>query len=127
MPMGQDSSCRGDMSKILTPVVCVYIHPVDISQHPSYQPGYRWAVMVGGTSPGDLSGCVQAGHQATPQLAAMMGEQVGVAVTLGLRKFGINASYHVKSLAFDPIPSEADDIPLGVFTADKEQTCHTRH
>jgi hypothetical protein len=95
--------------------VVVIVHPVDVSAHPTYPPGYRWAVMVGGRQPADLDRCVGAGHAPSQLEAATIGESHGSSACLALRMFGINAEYALKGLDFDPIPSEADHRPLRRF------------
>jgi hypothetical protein len=92
--------------------VTVTVHPIDPNVHPSYPPGWRWSVTVGGMPINDLDYCVGAGHEHTKGDAAVTGETVGAAVTLALRKFGVNAGYQVIHMDWDPIPAEADDRPL---------------
>lgn len=94
------------------PCVTVIVHPINTSAHPTYPEGFRWAVMAGSRQPSDLEYCVWAGHETTSTIAAVTGESHGVAACKALRIFGMQVEYSVVTLDFDPIPMEADDIPL---------------
>lgn len=104
---------------ILSPDITVVVHPVDTAVHPSYPPGYRWAVMAGGKRPADLDYCVQAGHERNIDMAMMAGESHGAAATKALRLLGIPALYGVLRLAWDPLPAEADERPLAIWSGEK--------
>jgi hypothetical protein len=99
----------------LVPEVTVVVHPIDLTQHPSYPPGWRWAVMVGGRPPTDLDFCVNAGHCMTEGEASLVGEQNGASATKALRLLGVPARYGFLRLDHDPIPAEADERPLAVW------------
>jgi hypothetical protein len=104
----------------LVPELTVVIHPVDTTVHPSYPEGYRWAVMVGGVPPTDLDHCANAGHCPTEVEAAFYGEQCGAAAVKALRMLGVPARYGVLTLAYDPIPAEADQRPLAEWRGEEE-------
>lgn len=93
-------------------MVTVVVHPVDTEVHPSYPPGWRWAVQVGGTGPADLDFCVGAGHEPDRGTAAVVGESHGAAACKALRLMGVPARYAKSELTWDPIPAEADERPL---------------
>lgn len=99
----------------LTPDVCVVVHPIDREQHPTYPPGWRWAVMVGARPPADLDYCVNAGHATTEAEALLVGEQNGASATKALRLLGVPVRYSVMNLAWDPIPASADERPNEVW------------
>lgn len=101
-----------DAPRILIRQVTVVVHPIDCDVHPTYPPGFRWAVMVGGVGPAELEFCVNAGHDRTADGAAVTGESHGVAVVRGLRIMNVTAKYAVMRLDYDPIPAEADNVPL---------------
>lgn len=103
------------VTRILIPAVLVVAHPINLQEHPIYQPGYRWAVMVGGVGPADLDYCVGAGAAPDLQTALVVGESHGAAACKSLRILGVNASYSVQSLDYDPIPAECDNRPLVRF------------
>lgn len=105
---------------VLVPEVVVVIHPIDMNAHPTYQPGFRWAVMIGGRPPTDLDYCVQAGSESTETLASVIGEMCGAAATKALRLFGCPARYAVHRLGYDPIPAEADERPLAMWRDGRE-------
>jgi hypothetical protein len=92
--------------------VVVTVHPIDTSIHPSYPPGWRWGITVGGKPINDLDYCVGAGHAPTERDAALRGEETGAAIVLAMRKFGIVAQYGFQRMTWDPIPASADDRPL---------------
>jgi len=96
----------------LVPLVAVLIHPINVEQHPTYPPGWRWAVYVGGRPPADIDYCANAGHAATEVDAAVAGESHGAAVVRGLRLMGYPAAYRTQFITWDPIPATADDRPL---------------
>jgi hypothetical protein len=104
----------------LTPDVTVVVHPVDTTVHSTYPEGYRWAVMVGGVSPTVLEYCANAGHCPTVVEAAFTGEQCGSAAAKALRMLGVPARYGVLTLGYDPIPAEADELPLAVWRGEEE-------
>lgn len=104
----------------LTPDVTVVVHPIDQRQHPTYPPGWRWAVMVGGRPPADLDFCVNAGHATTESEAAVLGEMNGASATKALRLLGVPARYGVLKLGHDPIPTEADERPIGIWHGEGE-------
>jgi hypothetical protein len=95
--------------------VTVTVHPIDPNVHPSYPPGWRWSVTVGGMPINDLDYCVGAGHSIDEQHAAVSGETVGAAVVMAMRKFGIEPRYMFLRMDWDPIPAEADNRPLVEF------------
>lgn len=101
-----------DESRIIVPQVTVVVHPVNCDVHPLCPPGFRWAVMVGGVGPTELKFCVNAGHDRAAGMAAIIGESHGVAVVKGLHIMGIRVKYTVLHLDYDPIPAEADNLPL---------------
>lgn len=105
----------------LHPEVTVYISPVDVAAHPTYPPGYRWAVHVGGTPPTDLDHCAMAGWEADQGTAGTSGEMVGAAITRALRMLGIATRYSVQTFGWDPVPADADDTyPLAVWTGEEK-------
>lgn len=116
--MTTDSPAEAPPPPLLTPDVAVIVHPVDRTQHPTYPPGYRWAVMVGGRPPADLDYCANAGHAPTETLAMTVGESHAAAVVKALRMQGFPAVLRRCVLTWDPIPAEADDRPLGIFKDD---------
>lgn len=95
--------------------VMVVVHPIDTTVHPTYQPGWRWGVTVGGMPVNDLDYCVGAGHATSARQASVDGETVGAAVALALQHFGIPARYVFQRMDWDPIPAEADNRPLLEF------------
>lgn len=95
------------------PEVTVVVHPIDRDIHPTYPAGHRWAVMVGGAPPTDLSRCANAGHAGTESAAAEMGESHGACAARALRAMGVSARYGFLRLDYDPIPAEADQRPIG--------------
>jgi hypothetical protein len=99
----------------LVPEVTVVVHPIDLTEHPSYPPGWRWAVMGGGRPPTDLDFCVNAGHCMTEGEASLAGEQNGASATKALRLLGVPARYGFLRLGHDPIPAEAEERPLAVW------------
>lgn len=101
-----------DVSHVIVPQVTVIVHPINRDVHPTYPPGFRWAVMVGSAVPTDLKFCVNAGHDYTAASAAVIGESHGAAVVKGLRIMGIRVRYNVLHLTHDPIPAEADTLSL---------------
>lgn len=101
-----------DAKRLLVPEVTVFVHPINHDVHPTYPPGFRWAVMVGGVGPTDLEYCVGAGHAPTADHAALIGESHGAAVVLGLRIMTVSARYATVRLDYDPVPAEADHRPL---------------
>lgn len=100
---------------MLLPEVTVVVHPIDPSAHPTYPPGWRWAVQVGGGSPADLDRCVGAGHAPTEPAASVAGETAGSTAVKALRLLGVPAQYGFLRLGYDPIPPEADGQPMGVW------------
>ena len=104
----------------LFPDVRVVVHPIDPATHPSYPPGWRWAVQVGGGRIDDLDRCVGAGHCPSETEASVAGEQAGSVATKALRLLGIPARYGVLRLGYDPIPAEADDRPIGVWRGEEQ-------
>jgi hypothetical protein len=103
----------------LMPSVLALVHPVDTTAHPTYPPGYRWAVHVGGRPPADLDYCVQAGHAATESAASAIAEMVAAAVVKGLRLLGCPADYGYLRLGSDPVPAEADERPIGIWRGEQ--------
>lgn len=99
------------MDEILTPDIVVVVHPINAKAHPTYTPGYRWAIQIGGSAPSDLTHCCQAGRADTLTDALIAGESHGAAVCKAARMFGIPARYSVNRLTWDPIPPEADLAP----------------
>jgi len=97
---------------VLIPAICVVVHPCDTEKHPTYPSGYRWAVMVGGVQPHELEYCANAGHEVREDMALAMGESHGAAACKALRMLGVQATYSVLRLDHDPIPAEADNLPL---------------
>lgn len=98
---------------MIDPCVVVVVHPVNVVGHPTYPKGYRWAVMFGSRQPSDLRYCMGAGHARSLSEASVVGESHGSAVCKSVRLCGMPATYSFVSLDFDPIPAEADNIPLG--------------
>lgn len=96
----------------LIPMVEVLVHPIDQAEHPTYQAGYRWAVMVGGVPVHDLDYCASAGHAEDLNQACVDGETVGAAAARALRMLGIPVCYSFRRLDWDPIPASADNRPL---------------
>lgn len=105
----------GESLVVLVPEVAVVVHPVDVAVHPTYPPGWRWAVHVGGRRPDELDWCVQAGHEDTAALAWLAGESHGAAACRALRLLGVPAQYSKRELTWDPIPASADQRPLAVW------------
>jgi hypothetical protein len=99
----------------LVPEVTVVVHPVDVTVHLTYPPGWRWAIQVGGRPPTDLDYCAGAGHCPTESEASMAGEEAGSTATKALRMLGVPARYAYLRLGYDPMPAEADDRPLAVW------------
>lgn len=98
---------------ILTPKVVIGVHPINITAHPTYPPGFRWCVMIGDGAWDDLDRCVQAGHQYDRVTAALVGDTVGVAVAEAFRRFAMPLQYGgVIHLEHDPIPAAHDFLPL---------------
>lgn len=96
---------------LLVPEVTLFVHPVDTAKHPDCQPGsWRWAVHVGGGGPLDLERCVNARVVPTREEAMHVGDLVAAGACVGLRIFGIQASYTAQVLLTDPIP--AGDFPM---------------
>lgn len=94
------------------PTITIFIHPVDVKIHPTYQPGYRWAVHLGSGQPSNLERCMQAGHCQTLQEARLIGDSHAAAIYRTLYSFGIDVTLKQEVLDVDPIPVEADSIPL---------------
>jgi hypothetical protein len=107
-----DSGTQQPERNPLIPMVEVVVHPIDQAEHPTYQAGYRWAVMVGGVPAHDLDYCASTGHAENQQQACVDGETVGVAAARSLRMMGIPARYSFRRLDWDPIPASADNRPL---------------
>lgn len=105
---------------ILAPEVVVVVHPIDQEAHPTYPPGYRWAVMVGGRPPTELDYCVNAGVERTESGASVVGESHGAAATKALRILGVPARYAYTRLGYDPIPPEGDQYPMGIWRGEEE-------
>lgn len=99
--------------------VVLVVHPVDTTEHPTYPPGYRWAVMVGTTDPVALEYCVGAGHSADCQEAALVGETVQAAVSIALGLSGISSHAAAINLDHDPIPGTADQAGNRIFSAER--------
>lgn len=97
---------------LLLPEVAVFVHEIDTTAHPTYQPGtWRWAVMVGGRPPHDLDACANAGGERSLQAALDAGDQVAAAVTRALRVFGVPAGPPRRFvLNHDPIPAGGDHL-----------------
>lgn len=108
-----------DKKPIITPDVIVIVHPVDQARHPTYPPGYRWAIQVGGQPPADLHYCAQAGHEPTIEAAMIAGESHGAAVVKALRMLGVPARYGLYRLGWDPIPAEGDEYPLAIWRGEE--------
>jgi hypothetical protein len=100
---------------IITPDVVVWVHPINEKEHPTYRPGFRWAVHVGMMAAGDLKFCCQAGRADTKEEARIVGESYGAAMCKAIRMFGVPARYSVNELAWDPIPAVADTRPTEVW------------
>jgi hypothetical protein len=111
----------GEPERTLRDEITVVVHPVNTQVHPGYPPGWRWAVMVGGTRPSELDFCANAGHCPTDAEAAFTGEQAGATATKALRMLGIPARYGLLRLGYDPIPAEADDRPIAVWRGEDEE------
>lgn len=109
------------MEEILTPDVVVIVHPINLRAHPTYKPGYRWAVQIGGSAPSDLAHCCQVGRADTIDEALIAGEGCGAAVCKAARMFGVPARYAVNRLTWDPIPPEADLIPHTTWDGQRQQ------
>jgi len=99
----------------ITPDVIVWIHPINVNEHPSYRPGYRWAVHAGGNAPSDLRFCCNAGREDSLQDAQMVGESHGVAACKASRIFGVPTRYFVRVIDWDPIPASADMTPHEIW------------
>jgi hypothetical protein len=113
VPDPQPHSDGGHDDKVLLLYqITVFVHPVCVATHPSYPPGWRWSVVVGGMQAADLDFCVGAGHADSESVAAVRGEEVGAAAVLALRHFGVRTNYAFQRLDWDPIPAEADHRPL---------------
>lgn len=94
------------------PVITIFVHPVDVEIHPTYPPGYRWAVHLGVGQPSSLKRCMQAGHCGTLREAQLAGDSHAAAIYRTLYSFGIDVNLKQEILDIDPIPAEADSIPL---------------
>lgn len=88
--------------------VVLVVHPVNTTEHPTYLPGYRWAVMVGTSSPTALECCVGAGHASQERDATLQGETVAAAVCIALGLSGVQVDATTTTLGHDPIPGAAD-------------------
>lgn len=107
--------------EILTPDIVVWVHPINPKEHPTYRPGYRWAVHYGSLAASDLRYCCNAGRCDTLFDAKLMGESHGAAACRALRFAGVAARYSMCVLAWDPIPAEADDKPFRVWTGELQK------
>ena len=97
----------------LPPKITVGVHPVDLVQHPTYLPGWRWCVMLGHGAWHEMERCVQAGWSPTMLDAQLTGEQCGVTACEAMRRLGIPCEWGGSIiLDHDPIPASADDLPL---------------
>lgn len=101
---------------MITTDVVVWIHPINLVEHPTYRPGYRWAVHVGGGPPSDLQRCCNAGSAPTLQEAHLTGEAHGATACKAMRAYGIPARFVVQEIGWDPIPASADHVPREVMT-----------
>ena len=97
------------------------VHPIDTAVHPTYVPGWRWAVMVGGRPPADLDWCAGAGHAGTESEASVRAEEAASAAVKALRMLGVPVRYAYQRLGYDPIPAEADDRPLAVWHGEEHE------
>jgi hypothetical protein len=107
-----------DQPDVLTPDVMVWVHPINTEAHPTYTPGYRWAVHVGGHGAAMLQYCCNAGRADTQTEAKIIGESHGAAVCKGLRLLGIPARYGLFTIGWDPIPAEADNKQQKIWTGE---------
>ena len=103
------------MNDVLVPEVTAVVHPVDTDAHPTYGAGWRWAVMVGGAPPSDLSRCAGAWKEPTESEASVMAENTAAFLVKSLRMFGVPVRYSFLRLDYDPIPAEADEMPIGFW------------
>ena len=99
--------------------VTLVVHPVNTTEHPTYPPGYRWAVMVGTTDPTALECSVGAGHAADRRDASLLGETVQAAVSVALGLSGICYREITINLDHDPIPGSADSAGNRIFRAER--------
>lgn len=103
---------KGSVPDFLVPQITVVIHPIDRNVHPTYPEGWRWAVMAGVTRPDDLAYCMGAGYGSDRTAASVEGEGHGAIAVRSLRTYGCPAAYAVMVLDYDPLPVEADHVPL---------------
>ena len=99
---------------IPTSKITVGVHPIDTVKHPTYPPGFRWCVMVGDGAWHEVQErCANAGWAPDQQTATAEGDQAGVTAAEAFRLLGVPCQWGgVIQLEHDPIPSEADDLPL---------------
>jgi hypothetical protein len=93
------------------PPIVALAHPVDVDTHPTYPPGFRWAVHVGEDF-ADMSSCLNAGWEPTLLAARMAGEAAAVCAHKVAARFDPSVGYLPVVLDVDPVPAEADDLPL---------------
>ena len=99
---------------IATPKVVVGVHPIDVGVHPTCPPGWRWCVMVGdGGWDEVVERCANAGWAPDRADAIRLGDTAGVTVCEAMRLLGVGLQWGgVIVLDHDPIPAEADHVPL---------------
>lgn len=87
--------------------IYVLVHPIDTAAHPTYPPGWRWAVMIGDGAFSDTSRCANAGWCPTQEEATAEGDQNAATAVAAIQI--LSAHYRgVVPLDHDPIPAEAD-------------------
>lgn len=99
---------------VVKPTITTYIHPVDTTIHPTYPSGYRWAIHLGDDGPTNINRCIQAGHSTTMAEAEVARDSHAAAVCVAVTMFGIGVRLEHETLTSDPIPAEADALPLKV-------------
>ena len=85
-------------------------HPIDTVTHPSYPPGWRWAVHIGSDF-ADIGSCLNAGWEPSESQARLAAEQAAVCAHKVAALFTL-ASFETVTLSHDPVPAAADHLPL---------------
>lgn len=89
----------------IAPVITLVVHPIDVEAHPSWGPGWRWAVHVGRPNPADVTQCANAGWCPDMPAAMASGDACAATAVQAARAFGIPVRYGRMELQYDPIPA----------------------